>query len=312
MVVTGGAGFIGSHLVEQLVERGATKVIVLDSLRYGDRANLAGLGAVVEVVPHTLGTDEPTHLADIITGADYLFHLAAEKHNQSKDAPSSVLRANIEGTQQLFEAAGKAGVKRVVYASSLYAYGRMFGPPFVEDELPAPRTVYGVSKLAGEHLLGTASHQWGFSWNIVRYMFVYGPKQFAGMGYKSVIVRNFERMLRGEPMVVHGDGEQTLDYVFVDDAVQATLEALESETSGEVMNVGSGEGVAISSLVQLMGELGNDRQQAVRAPADWTAGSSRVANIAKAGTMFGWRPRTSLPRGLERTLAWIREAEHST
>lgn len=307
VAVSGGAGFIGSHLVRRLTTEGARKVIVLDSLRYGDRSNLAGLGSSVELVAFTLGTDDPARLRELLAGTNCLFHLAAEKHNQSKDEPSRVLRANVEGTQQLFEAAAGAGVERVVYASSLYAYGRMSGPPFREDEVPAPCTVYGASKLAGEHLLRTAGREHGFRWNVVRYMFVYGPKQFAGMGYKSVIVRNFERMLGAEPMVAYGDGLQTLDYVFVDDAVDATLRALWCEATSEVINVGSGEGVSVSALLKAMKEVAGDNRATVHAPADWTAGSCRVAEISKARDLLGWQPTVGLRQGLERTLRWIRE-----
>ncbi|HQK18433.1 MAG TPA: NAD-dependent epimerase/dehydratase family protein [Polyangiaceae bacterium] len=309
VAVSGGAGFIGSHLVRSLVAEGARKVIILDSLRYGDPSNLAGLGAKVELVPFTLGTDDPGRLPDLLAGVSGLFHLVAEKHNQSKDEPSRVLRANVEGTQQLFEAAARVGVSRIVFASSLYAYGRMSGPPFQENELPAPCTVYGVTKLAGEHLLRTAAQQHGFHWNVVRYMFVYGPRQFAGMGYKSVIVRNFERMLRGEPVVVYGDGNQTLDYVFVDDAVAATLDMFWSETSGEVFNIGSGQGITVSRLLQTMQDVGGDRRPMKQGPADWTAGSCRVADISKAREQLGWRPTTGLREGLERTFQFLRDEQ---
>lgn len=183
IAVSGGAGFIGSHLVRRLVTEGARRVIVLDSLRHGGPSNLSGLGPGDERAPFTLGTDDPARLPELLAGSDFLFHLGAEKHNQSKDVPSRVLRANVEGTLQLHEAAARLGMTRVVYASSLYAYGRMSGPPFREDEVPAPCTVHGASKLAGEHVLRTAGREHGLRWNVVRYIFVYGPRQFAGMGY---------------------------------------------------------------------------------------------------------------------------------
>src|SRR5262245_9172941 len=129
VVVTGGCGFIGSHLVRRLLADGVRRVVVLDSLRYGDPGNLGELHSAVELVHFRLGTDAPATLAEVMRGVDYLFHLAAEKHNQSLDSPSEVMRANIEGTHALYQAAVQAGVKKVVFSSSLYACGRFQGPP---------------------------------------------------------------------------------------------------------------------------------------------------------------------------------------
>jgi UDP-glucose 4-epimerase len=305
ILVTGGCGFIGSHLVRRLIELGARRVVVVDSLRYGDLANLGGSSDAVEIVRHTLGTDPAAALAEKMRGVRYVFHLAAEKHNQSKDDPLAVFRANIDGTYTLYDVAVRAGVEKIVFTSSLYAYGRLDGPPFAEDELPHPRTVYGITKLAGEHLLHHFSVQHGLAYNVIRYLFVYGPKQFAGMGYKSVIVKNFERMLRGEPAVVYGDGRQTLDYVYVDDAVEATIAAMELNRAGEVFNVGSGEGTSVRALIDLMREVAGSDRSIQHDPPDWTAGTCRVGNVTKARRVLGWEPRVSLREGLQRTYRWM-------
>lgn len=308
VVVTGGAGFIGSHLVRRLVELGVARVVVVDSLRYGDQANLAGMSDRVELVQHTLGSDSPDALREPLDAADYLFHLAAEKHNQSKDDPVRVLRANVEGTLTLFEAACKRGVQKILFTSSLYAYGRMQGSPFVETELPRPSTIYGISKLTGEHLLAYCARTFGVRTVALRYLFVYGPRQFAGMGYKSVIVKNFERLLAGQPPTVYGDGEQALDYVYVDDVVEATILAMTSETTGEVFNVGSGEATSVNHLIDTMIGVSGTEQQKQYGPPDWTAGSCRVGDASKIAKSLGWRPRTSLREGLEQTWSWMRES----
>src|SRR5262245_11668868 len=146
ILVTGGCGFIGSHLVRALCARGARRVVVLDSFRSGTVDNLGADADRVEVVRLTLGTDPQTALPRPLEGIDYLFHLAAEKHNQSREDPVGMLRSNVEGTHALFAAAAAAGVRKVVFTSSLYVYGRMTGPPFREDECPRPTTVYGISK----------------------------------------------------------------------------------------------------------------------------------------------------------------------
>ena len=226
LLVTGGCGFIGSHLVQRALDLGAAAVVVVDSLRYGSRANLGASDPRVSVVEHTLGTDPTAALGPHLESADFLVHLAAEKHNQSKETPRAVLDANVVGTHELFQLASDRGVRRAVFSSSLYAYGRMSGPAMHEESAPQPRTIYGISKLAGEHLLHLVTSQGEMSGACLRYFFVYGPRQLAGLGYKSVIVKNFERIARGEAPIVFGDGEQELDYTYVDDVVDASLMAL--------------------------------------------------------------------------------------
>jgi UDP-glucose 4-epimerase len=307
IMVTGGCGFIGSHLVRRLASLGAKRVVVVDSLRYGDRANLGRSSSAVEIVRHALGTDSPSILEEKMRGVNHLFHLAAEKHNQSKDDPLAVLRANIEGSYTLFDIAVRSGVEKIVFSSSLYAYGRLTGPPYVEDEPARPSTVYGVSKLAGEQLLSHVHAEHGVAYNVLRYMFVYGPRQYAGMGYKSVIVKNFERLTDGKPPVIYGDGEQALDYIFVDDVVDATICALETDVSGEVLNIGSGEATTVSQLTEVMGAVSGGSVAPLFEPPDWTAGSRRVADVGKARGLLGFTPQTSLRDGLQRTFNWMKE-----
>jgi UDP-glucose 4-epimerase len=304
IAVTGGCGFIGSHLVAELAKRGAKRIVVIDSLRYGKRENLPR-GVSVEIVQHELGFGERSELEHALSGVDALFHLAAEKHNQSKDDPTRVLRSNVEGTAALYGAAARAGVKKVVFSSSLYAYGRLSGPPMSETETPFPRTVYGVSKLTGEHLLAFFARELGFEHVTLRYFFVYGPRQFAGTGYKSVIVKSFERILAGQPAVIYGDGSQSLDYVYVDDAVDATCRVLEAPVSGQLFNVGSGVATSVKDLVGRITRIANGPAPE-HGPADWTAGSQRVGEVERIANAVGWHATTSLDEGLEKTLAWIR------
>jgi len=304
-VVTGGAGFIGSHLVKHLLDHGSAQVTVVDSLRYGDLANLSGYSDRVNLIRHTLGTDPVAELESALSGCDYLFHLAAEKHNQSKDDPTRVVRANIEGTLALYELAARAGTSKIIFSSSLYAYGRMSGAALVETELPAPETVYGISKLTGEHLLRYCGERHGISHVALRYLFVYGPRQFAGMGYKSVILKTFDRLLRGEAPVVFGDGEQCLDYVYVDDVVEATVRAATSGVSGEVLSVASGVPTSVNHLIDAMIAVSGRRVGKTTEPADWTAGSCRFGDPEKTARLLGWRATTSLHEGLALTWRWL-------
>ncbi len=303
VLVTGGCGFIGSHLVRRLLAEGVRRVVVLDSLRYGSEQNLAGVEAAgrIELVRFTLGRDEPSLLERHLDGVDHLFHLAAEKHNQSKHEPDAVLRANVLGTQALFAAAARSGVQKVIFASSLYSYGRLAGPPCSETDLPLPTTVYGISKLCGERLLAHATAGQAMRGDSLRFFFVFGPRQFAGMGYRSVIVKNFNRLRAGQPPVIFGDGSQRLDYVYVDDVVEAMLRCMESPGSDRVLNVGSGVGISIEALTAAMLRVAGSSASPQHEPPDWTAGSSRVANIDAIRTALGWQPRVTLEQGLRET-----------
>lgn len=305
-MVTGGCGFIGSHLVPALLARGARQVVVVDGLRYGDPARLAALGDAVVLVRHTLGTDSAAALGEALRGVDYLFHLAAEKHGQSSADPLAMLRSNVEGTYALFDLAARGGVRKTVFTSSLYAYGRMAGPPFAEDEPARPRTVYGITKLCGELFLDQLRGARGMAANALRYLFVYGPRQYASMGYRTVIAKNLARLLAGEPPVIFGDGEQALDYVFVDDAVAATIAALEADVEGEVLNVASGVPTTINQLVAAMQAVAGTALAPRFEAADFTAGSCRVGDPDKAARLLGWRATTPLAVGLARTCAWLR------
>jgi UDP-glucose 4-epimerase len=306
-LVTGGCGFIGQHLVRALLARGASRVVVLDSQRFGDPDHLADQGPAVSLVRFSLGHDPVADLPRHLQGVDLLFHLAAEKHNASRADPQSLLASNVSGTQALLEAAATAGVRKVVFSSSLYAHGRRHAPPLREDEFPRPDTVYGISKLAGEHLLRQAERDFGMPWVALRYFFVYGPRQYPGLGYKSVIVHNLERLQQGLPATVRGDGRQALDYVYVDDVVDATMEAMEREVSGEVMNVGSGVPTEIRTLLDVLVGVAGGPTALERLPADETDGTSRVADIQLVQERLDFTPRVGLQEGLTRTLAWMRQ-----
>jgi UDP-glucose 4-epimerase len=306
VLVTGGAGFIGSHLVDGLLARGAARVTVVDSFKYANPAPRPA-DPRLAVVQHALGTDPSERLGVILSGVDLLFHLAAEKHNQSLNDPRQLLAANITGTYELYEAAARAGVKRLVFTSSLYAYGRVTGTPMLESEVAAPATLYGISKLAGEQLGAHARAKHGLSSVALRYFFVYGPRQFPGMGYKSVIVTNFERLVRGEAPVIFGDGQQGLDYIYVDDVIDATIRAMESNLDGEILNVGSGTATTINDLTRLMIEVSGKEIAPVHGPADWTQGTSRVGDNRRIARLIDWKPVISLREGLARTYRALAE-----
>lgn len=309
-IVTGGAGFIGSHLVARLLALGAREVRVIDNCRFGSLSNLPRGDSRLKFFNLDIGHVTPSELSAISAGADYIFHLAAEKHNASIGNPAQMLTSNVHGTYQMLEAAARHKCRKFIFASSLYAYGRITGDPFQESETVCPSTVYGISKFTGEQLVSMYAKR-ELPAAIVRYMFIYGPRQWSNVGYKSVIVKNFQRMLSGLPPVVYGDGRQILDYLFVSDAVDATIRAAELATPGALFNVGSGTGGNILSLTQLMASIANWSGDITFEAPDCTQGSCRVADISKIRAELGWEPRVSLEGGLRQTFSWIQSrAEH--
>jgi len=304
-VVTGGCGFIGSHLVNRLQKEGAERVIVIDSLEYGKALNLEAASGNLCIIEHQLGSSSYSFLREILRDAEYVFHLAAEKHNQSIDSPLKVIDANIAGTHSLLRAAVDCKVRKVVFTSSLYAYGRMTGNLFEEAEVPLPSTVYGISKLAGEHLCAHFHERYGLPFVALRYLFIYGPRQYANLGYKSVIVKNFQRLIDGEPPIINGDGLQALDYVYVDDAVESTVMAMNSSLEAEILNVATGFATTVSELIAKMQIIAGTNFQPIFANPDITHGTYRVGNPSRMQVKLGYTPRCTLDSGLKATYEWL-------
>lgn len=306
-LITGGAGFIGSHLADYLLNLGAAEVRVLDNLRCGKWSNLSEAEATGKVVrfEQDLALMGPEDFRECLDGVDYVYHLAAEKYNQSVGTPEQVIAVNITGTHRLCQAAVAAGVKKLVFTSSLYAYGRLALPPMVETQPPEPWTIYGMTKVAGENLMRHFAKTEGLATTTFRLFFVYGPRQFAGMGYKSVIMVNFERILQGQAPVIFGDGEQSLDYVYIGDVVRALGLALSPAVDGEIFNIGSGRAISVNDLTAQMLSVSGASLRPVSAPADWTAGTCRVSNPDLAREKLGWEAEIPMPDGLGRVLHWM-------
>ena len=292
-IVTGAAGFIGTHLVESLANDGH-EVIGIDDERTGDWGRLRSDCVRID---RDLGTLTEGELRDLAEGAGIVFHLAAEKYNSSKATPARVIETNVSATQRLFWAAADAGAK-VVFTSSLYAYGSV-GPALMsERDVAAPDTVYGASKLMGEHLLRAAARENDLRWAVARLFFVYGPRQYAEGGYKSVIVKNFERLIRGAAPVIVGDGLQQLDYVYIDDVVAVLRDLALPDNDGVLVNVGTGVGTSICDITDMMRSIAGYPGPAEFAPPDWTAGTRRVADVTRLANTATWAPR-DLRSGLD-------------
>lgn len=304
-VVTGGAGFIGTRLVERLIACGARRVLVLDDLRRPSLRALAALAAHPQVELRRIDLAGARDLARELAACDVLFHLAAEKHAVARRDPARALRANVLGTHRLLEAAARSRVAKVVFTSSLYAHGARNSDAMRESDRPQPDTVYGMSKLAGEYLLRRFETRGDLDCTALRLFFIYGEGQLHAGG-RSVILDNFARMLRGHAPRLHGDGRQRLDYLYVDDAVEALLSAADPSARGELIHIGSGRGTSVLELTQRMLAIAGRDAQPCFDPPDETHGTCRVADISLARERLEWRPAVALEEGLRRVFDALR------
>jgi UDP-glucose 4-epimerase len=306
-LVTGAAGFIGCHLMDALASSDV-EIIGLDNERSGDWSRVT---APCRRVERDLADLSPDELVDLCRDIDVVFHLAAEKHNSAKATPQRIVDVNVSATRRLFDAASRAGCPKVVFTSSLYAYGSMGPHPMHETDAPEPNTEYGKSKLAGEQMLRGTETKTSFGATVARLFFIYGPRQFAAGGYKSVIVSNFERLLRGEAPTVYGDGEQALDYVYVEDAVNALLAMTAREHDGKMVNIASGRAITVNELTATMLAVSGSTVEPLACPPDWTAGSCRVGDPTAAAAELEWKAETPIEVGLQRCWDWMQEERNA-
>jgi len=308
VVVTGAAGFIGSHLAEALLDHGF-EVTGIDAFRASypeadKRANAAGLVGRpgFELVEGDLSAME---LDPLLAGADVVFHQAAQAGVRSSWGLDFDLyvRDNVIATQRLLEACVRRGVRRLVAASSSSVYGDAPTYPTTEASTTRPVSPYGVTKLAGEHLC-LAYAQLGASAMTVatlRYFTVYGPRQRPDMAFRRFLGAAYA----GRPITVYGDGEQTRDFTFVDDAVRANLLAMAAPFRAEPVNVGGGRRVTLNEVLDLIGRITGRRLRTVRAPSQPGDARHTGADGARAEALLGYRPEVDLETGLAREAAWV-------
>jgi nucleoside-diphosphate-sugar epimerase len=303
-LVTGGAGFIGSHLVEELLRRGET-VRVLDNFSTGRRENLPASGRV-ELVEADLA--EPGVAARAVESIDFVLHQAAVPSVQrSVEDPGSTHRANVDGTVQMLIAARDAKVKRLVFAGSSSVYGNSAVLPKREDMRPAPLSPYALQKLIGEQYCQLFTALYGLETVVTRYFNVFGPRQNPGSPYSGVIARFIDALSVGRAPVVYGDGRQTRDFTFVADVVAGVLRCCEApNVAGEVVNLAAGGRVSLLEVVRSMQRITGCDLEPTFAPAREGDVRDSQADIFKARKLLGFEPATPFDQGLDRTVAWFR------
>jgi len=304
-LVTGGAGFIGSHLVRELVNIGS--VTVLDDLSSGKIERIQDLldsGRVEFVRGNIL---HRTHLLEACRDVDCVFHLAADVSvSRSMERPMEVHEVNATGTLSVLSSAREAGVKKVIFSSSAAVYGDSHGSPKAESMFPEPLSPYAASKIAGENYCEVYRRSFSLPTVSLRYFNVYGPAQDPHGEYSAVIPSFILNVLRRRPPVIFGDGNQIRDFVSVRDIVRANILAMQRDAVG-TFNIASGTGVSVRDLARVVAEIGGlSREPVFEEPRPGDIRES-VADISRAGEVMGYRPRVHLVDGLRETMEWFRE-----
>jgi len=307
ILVTGGAGFIGSHLVDALLADGGYRVRVLDNFSTGRRENLAHCRPLIELIEGDIRDMEIVE--DAVAGVDCILHEAAlPSVPRSIKAPVTSNDVNVGGTLKLMSAAHKAGVRRVVFASSSSIYGDTEVLPKHEGMMPRPMSPYAVSKLTGEHYVRVFADIYGMETLAIRYFNVFGPRQDPTSQYSGVIAKFMTAAVTGGCCVVNGDGMQARDFTFVENVVAANLLALKApELSGQVVNVACGMRYTLLDLIAAINDAaGVDLPVEFREARVGDVKYSQAA-IEEAERVLGYRPRVEFAEGIRRTLAWYAE-----
>jgi UDP-glucose 4-epimerase len=305
-LVTGGAGLVGSHIVDQLVRAGAAEVVVLDNFVRGRRANLAWALANGPVTIVEGDIRDRELLGQVLRGVDVVFHQAAIRITQCAEEPRLALEVLADGTFNVLEAAVAAGVGKVVAASSASVYGLAETFPTGErHHLYNNRTMYGAAKAFNEGLLRAFHEMHGLDYVALRYFNVYGPRMDIHGLYTEVLIRWMERIVAGQPPLILGDGSQTMDFVYIEDIARANLAAAASDASDEVFNVASGVETSLNDLAKaLLRVMGSGLQPDYGPERSVNPVARRLADTSAARERLGFEATVGLEEGLGRLVAW--------
>ena len=302
-LVTGGAGFIGSHLVRFFLERGE-RVRVLDNFSTGKRENLSEVEGRIELVQGSLSSPKDVEAA--VEGVDFVLHQAAiPSVPRSVEFPLESHESNATGTLRLLRLAAEAGVRRLVYASSSSVYGANPTLPKVESMPTEPMSPYAVSKLSAEQYAGVFHRLYGLETVSLRYFNVFGPRQDPTSPYSGVVSRFIDAIASDSQPTIHGDGEQTRDLTYVENVVRANFAATKSpEAAGSVYNIGCATRVSVNELWRVMAELSGSKLEPRYAPSRSGDVPHSLADIGRARNDLGYEPAIDLREGLRRTLSY--------
>lgn len=306
VLVVGGAGLIGSYVVEELTREPVDEIVVYDNFTRGTRENLAAAMEDPRVRVFEEGDDilHTDLLREAVQGTDFVVHLAALWLMHCHEFPRSAFHVNVEGTFNVLEACRDAGVEKLVYSSSASVYGDAVEVPMTEDHPYNNRTFYGATKIAGEHMARAFHDRYGLDYVALRYMNVYGPRQDYKGTYIAVMMKILDRIDEGKPPVIHGDGSQTYDFVYVRDVARANVRALKSDATDLFCNVGTGEGTTIAELTDLLLQITGSDLEPEHREADREFVTNRIGSVETAREELGFEAEVELEEGLRRLVEW--------
>jgi UDP-glucose 4-epimerase len=306
VLVVGGAGFIGSHIVDELTHEDLKEIIVYDNFCRGTMTNLEETQKDSRVRIYEIGGDicQTDILNSAVKGVDYVIHLAALWLLQCYEYPRAAFDVNVRGTFNVLEACVTHKVKKLIYSSSASVYGDALEIPMTEEHPYHNKTFYGATKIAGEQMCRAFYYRYGLNYVGLRYMNVYGPRQDYRGAYIAVIMKILDRIDRGLPPIVYGDGSQAYDFIYVSECAKANLCALKADTVDSFYNVGRGIQTTIKELTELILEITGSNLKIQYKPEGTTFVKNRVGCPKKAEAEIGFKAQVGLKEGLERLIEW--------
>jgi UDP-glucose 4-epimerase len=304
IVVIGGAGLIGSHIIDQLVEQPVREVVVVDNFVRGSRRNLesASRSPLLKIVEGSM--TDPAFLHEVLESADGVYLLAALWLGECVAEPRSAIEVNVMGTWNVIEAAMAQRVQRIVFSSSASVYGNALSTPMTEEHPFNNRTMYGATKIAGEQFFRAMNEQHKLPYVGMRYMNIYGPRMDYKGTYVSVIMKVLDRIEQGLPPIIFGDGSQAYDFIHVQDAARANVLAMQADVTDEFFNVGMGVKTTILELVEMLLDITGSSLRPEFRPEEMSFVTHRVGSTEKAERLLGFRATTPLYEGLKSVVEW--------
>ncbi len=306
ILVIGGAGLIGSHVVDELIKEDVQEIVIYDNFSRGLFDNIETVLKDPRVKVFELGGDilHTDILNEAIKGKDYVFHLAALWLLHCQDYPRSAFKVNIEGVFNVLEASVKHNVKKLIYSSSASVYGDAIKIPMMEDHPYNNKTFYGATKISGEHMCRAFYHRYGLNYVGLRYMNVYGARQDYKGAYIAVIMKILDRLDQNLPPVIYGDGSQAYDFIYVSDVARANICALKSAVTDNFYNVGSGVQTSIRELAELILKIAGKDLKIQYESSGQTFVKNRIGDPAKAKKEIGFDTKINLTEGLKKLIEW--------
>ncbi len=303
--VIGGAGLIGSHVTEQVLEQPVEEVVVFDNFSRGTYENLAAVEGHDKLTIVEGNINHTDVLNDVLSDVDGVFHLAAMWLRHCYEYQRAAFEVNIEGTFNVMEACVKQNVERLVYSSSASVYGNAVELPMTEEHPYNNRTFYGATKIAGEHMLRSFNERHNLNYVGLRYMNVYGPRQDYKGTYTAVMMKILDRLDAGKPPIVFGDGSQSYDFIYVADVARANIKAMQAETCDEFYNVGMGVKTSIKELAELILDLTDSNLEIdYRKEEGETFVTHRLGSTEKAKEELGFEATVPLQKGMAKLIEW--------